>query len=55
VIYDLGVSPLAKPRELEVALRAVPGVVETGLFLGRADIVLVAGARDVRRLAVVRR
>ena len=30
----------------------VPGVVDTGLFLGMADLVLVGGERDVQRLTV---
>jgi ribose 5-phosphate isomerase A len=34
-------------RELQAALRAIPGVVDTGLFLGTADRVLV-GYRDGR-------
>jgi ribose 5-phosphate isomerase A len=31
-------------RELEAALRAIPGVVDTGLFLGTAERVLVGYA-----------
>jgi len=50
LIYDLGVLPLAEPQELDRELQALPGVVETGLFLGRADVVVVAGAGGVRRL-----
>jgi ribose 5-phosphate isomerase A len=50
LIYDLGVEPLADPRELDRLLHALPGVVETGLFLGRADVVVVAGETGVRRL-----
>jgi ribose 5-phosphate isomerase A len=50
LIYDLGVEPLADPQELDRRLHALPGVVETGLFLGRADVVVVAGAGGVRRL-----
>jgi len=41
-------------RDLERALLAVPGVVDTGLFLGTADLVLVGhadGRVDVLRLA----
>lgn len=49
-LFDLSVQPLADPRHLDTELRALPGVVGTGLFLGRADIVLVAGATGVRRL-----
>jgi ribose 5-phosphate isomerase A len=50
LIYDLGVEPLDDPRHLDGLLRALPGVVETGLFLGRADVVVVASEAGVRRL-----
>jgi ribose 5-phosphate isomerase len=36
---------------MDRTLRAIPGVVETGLFLDRADVVVVAGAGGVTRLA----
>jgi ribose 5-phosphate isomerase A len=49
-IYDVATGPMSDPPAVERALRAVPGVVETGLFLGRADVVIVAGASGVRRL-----
>jgi ribose 5-phosphate isomerase A len=49
-VFDLGVEPLADPRQLDGLLHAVPGVVETGLFLGRADVVIVASASGIRRL-----
>jgi ribose 5-phosphate isomerase A len=49
-LYDLKVPPIDDPRALDAALRAIPGVVETGLFVGRADVVLVAGAAGARRL-----
>jgi ribose 5-phosphate isomerase A len=49
-IYDVATGPMDDPAAVERALRAIPGVVETGLFLGRADVVLVAGASGVRRL-----
>lgn len=49
-ILDCGVDPLEQPRTLEAAIRAVPGVVATGLFLGIADQVLVGGADGVREL-----
>jgi len=51
LIYDVGVEPMKDPSSTEKALRAIPGVVETGLFLGRADVVIVAGATGIRRLA----
>lgn len=50
LIYDLRVPPIDDPGALDRALRSIPGVVETGLFVGRADVVLVAEADAVRRL-----
>lgn len=50
LIYDLAAGPIEDPGALDRALRAIPGVVETGLFVGRADVVLVADATGVRRL-----
>jgi len=49
LIYDLATGPIADARALDRALRAIPGVVETGLFVGRADVVLVAGDTGVER------
>ena len=40
-ILDCGSGPIEAPAELEARIRAIPGVVDTGLFLGMADIVLV--------------
>ena len=40
-ILDCRVSVLPSPVELEETLRAIPGVVGTGLFLGMADTVLI--------------
>jgi ribose 5-phosphate isomerase A len=49
-IYDLHAGVIDAPSELETRLVEIPGVVATGLFLGRADVVLVAGEAGVRRL-----
>lgn len=49
-LYDLKVGPIADPGALEARLRAIPGVVEVGLFVQRADVVLVAGEGGVTRL-----
>ena len=43
LILDCGVGPLTDPAALEAILRAVPGVVGTGLFLGLNPTVLVLG------------
>ncbi|MGA2447729.1 MAG: ribose-5-phosphate isomerase RpiA [Polyangiaceae bacterium] len=49
-IYDLRVGPIDNPQTLDAALSIIPGVVETGLFVGRADIILVGDETGVRRL-----
>jgi ribose 5-phosphate isomerase A len=49
-IVDCGVRPIEAPGPFARDLRAIPGVVETGLFLGVADTVLVAEAGRVREL-----
>jgi ribose 5-phosphate isomerase A len=40
-ILDCRVPPLPRPAETEQAVRAIPGVVGTGLFLGMAPTVLI--------------
>ncbi len=49
-ILDCDFGSIAEPAALERHLREIVGVVETGLFIGRASAVLVAGADGVRRL-----
>jgi ribose 5-phosphate isomerase A len=46
-IYDVRTGPITDPVELEEELRHLPGVIETGLFCGRTDIVIVAGTSGV--------
>lgn len=41
LILDCEVGPLADPAAVDAAIRAIPGVVGTGLFLGLATTVLV--------------
>jgi ribose 5-phosphate isomerase A len=48
LILDCQVEPIADPAQLESAIRAIPGVVGTGLFLGMADVVLVGQGDDLR-------
>jgi ribose 5-phosphate isomerase A len=40
-ILDCGIAPIPQPFELEAQIRAIPGVVGNGLFLGMADTVLI--------------
>jgi ribose 5-phosphate isomerase A len=49
-ILDLTAGPIADPAALDQALHGIPGVVETGLFIARADVVLVAADAGVKRL-----
>src|SRR5262249_21375214 len=44
-IIDCGIQALPQPAETESAIRAIPGVVGTGLFLGMAHTVLVGDDR----------
>ena len=46
-ILDCAFGSIAEPEALDEALRLVPGVVETGLFLGLADVAIVAGPDGV--------
>ena len=50
LIVDCAIAPLENPAAFEDWLRAVPGVVGTGLFLGIADTVLVGDGEQVREL-----
>lgn len=49
-ILDVQITRIDKPAELELQLNALPGVVETGLFAGRTDILVVGapGGVEVR-------
>lgn len=40
-ILDLYLTRIEDPSALEVLLNGIPGVVETGLFVGRADMLIV--------------
>ena len=50
VILDCAVGPIDDPAGLETAIRRIPGVIDTGLFLGTADTVVVADGGAVREL-----
>lgn len=50
VIYDVHAGPLTDPAATDRALRDIPGVVETGIFVARADLVIVAGSAGIRKL-----
>jgi ribose 5-phosphate isomerase A len=54
-ILDCQVGPISDARRLENDIRAIPGVVGTGLFLGMADTVLVGNRNDFRLIEERRR
>lgn len=49
-ILDCSFGPISDPAALEGQIKRVVGVVESGLFVGRADLVFVADAEGVHRL-----
>jgi ribose 5-phosphate isomerase A len=53
-ILDCRFDPIADPARLEQRIASIVGVVESGLFIGRADWVFVADAAGVHRLQSAR-
>lgn len=49
-LLECAVAPMASPREVLDQLRAIPGIVEVGLFLGLADHVIVERDEEVEVL-----
>ena len=47
-ILDCSFKGIDDPEKLEIALHSTPGVVETGLFLGIADTVIIGAATGAR-------
>ncbi|MBA2337337.1 MAG: ribose-5-phosphate isomerase RpiA [Acidimicrobiia bacterium] len=43
LVVDLAVDPINDPGWLDASLRAVPGVLATGLFVAMADVAIVGG------------
>jgi ribose 5-phosphate isomerase A len=50
LIVDVNFGPIANPEQLEVALKRIPGVVESGLFVGLASFAIVAGPEGLEYL-----
>jgi ribose 5-phosphate isomerase A len=53
-IFDCSFGPIADPATLEERIKRVVGVVESGLFIGRTDVVFVADTAGVHRLESTR-
>ena len=47
LIVDVHLSRIDRPRELDLALNQVPGIVETGLFVGQTHILIVGTLQGV--------
>jgi ribose 5-phosphate isomerase A len=54
-ILDCEVQPISDAAQLQSDIRSIPGVVDTGLFLGMAEIVLVGDAAGERLVEERRR
>jgi ribose 5-phosphate isomerase A len=54
-IVDCQIRPISDASRLEMDIRAIPGVVGTGLFLGMAERVLVGDPDDFRLIEERRR
>ncbi|MHA1518007.1 MAG: ribose-5-phosphate isomerase RpiA [Alphaproteobacteria bacterium] len=50
LIVDCAFHKILEPEVLAFALKRIPGVVEHGLFLGLADMVIVAGSNGVEAI-----
>ena len=51
LILDTDFGPIADPRAIAAAARAIPGVVDTGIFIDMAHVVLVGEPSGVRELS----
>jgi ribose 5-phosphate isomerase A len=54
-ILDSYFGLIAKPGELEVKLKMIPGVVETGFFVGLTDIAYVGSVGSVEKIERIRK
>ena len=55
LIVDVHIDRISQPGELETALNLIPGVVETGLFVGRTNILIVGTPQGVQTLHASRK
>jgi len=49
-IVDVDFGPIRAPKELDLQLKSIPGVIETGLFVGMANVVYLGKPDGVMRL-----
>jgi ribose 5-phosphate isomerase A len=53
-ILDANFGKIAKPGELDAKLKMIPGVVETGFFVGLTDIVYLGTSSAVEKIEKIR-
>ncbi len=51
-IVDAAFGAIEQPKELEKKLLLLPGVLEVGLFLGMADLAIIAGMNGVEEVSL---
>jgi ribose 5-phosphate isomerase A len=54
LIVDVHLERIDRPKDLEAALNLIPGVVETGLFVGRTDLLIVGTPHGTETHVVTR-
>lgn len=54
-VLDVVFGEIKKPAELSVAVKMIPGVVETGLFVDLTDVAYVGAGDDVKKIAAKRK
>ena len=52
LIVDVHLDRIDQPAELETALNLIPGVVETGLFVGRTTVLIIGAPQGVQTVHV---
>jgi ribose 5-phosphate isomerase A len=55
LIVDVHIARIDQPRDMEIALNQIPGIVETGLFVGRTNVLIIGTPQGVRTEHVSRR
>jgi ribose 5-phosphate isomerase A len=54
-ILDFHLGPIENLSELNLRLKSIPGIIETGLFIGMADIAYVGSATGLKKMVGKRR
>ena len=54
MIVDVHIDRIDQPGDLEIALNHIPGIVETGLFVNRTDVLIVGTPQGVQTQQIQR-